>query len=231
MSMLVNGRRGRGMRILLVEDDDHFARSVRDALTRVGHVAVRVSRGSDALIRHHEADLVLLDIRLPDSEDLGVLRNLRAVTDKPVIMLTAIEDEPMVVSALRIGADDYLRKPVGQAELLARIGAVARRVRFRCEPAPRTVVAGDVEIDLAARRVGAGGDEIVLTATEFEVLATLARHHGLAVSRRQLIDEVWGDADPARGHTLGVHLTTLRKKLDRPGLITTIHGFGYRLED
>ena len=230
MPVQANGRRGRGMRILLVEDDDNFAKSVNDALTRVGYLPVRVSRGSDALIRHHEVDLVLLDIRLPDSEGLGVLRSLRAVTDKPVIMLTAIEDEPMVVSALRIGADDYLRKPVGQAELLARIGAVARRVRFRSEPAPRTVVAVDVEIDLAARRVRAGGAEVVLTATEFEVLATLARHHGLAVSRRQLIDEVWGDADRSRTHTLGVHLTTLRKKLDRPGLITTIHAYGYRLE-
>jgi DNA-binding response OmpR family regulator len=181
-------------------------------------------------MRHRNADLVLLDLLLPDCDDLDVLRKLRQVTDIPVLVLTAVDDGHMVVRALRLGADDYLVKPVRQAELLARIEAVARRSRTRSEPTPRTVVAADLEIDLAARRVRAGGSEIALTSTEFQVLAALARRHGLAVSREQLMDEVWGGTDPARTRALGVHVTGLRKKLNRPGLIVTIHGYGYRLE-
>jgi DNA-binding response OmpR family regulator len=218
------------MRILLIEDDIQFAHSVANALIRIGHKPSCVSRGADALMRHHDADLVLLDLRLPDCDDVDVLRKLRRVTDIPILMLTAVDDEHMVVRALRLGADDYLVKPIRQAELLARIEAVARRSRTRSDLPPRTVIAADVEIDLAARRVSAGGSAIVLTRTEFEVLAALARRHGLAVSREQLMDEVWGGADPARTRALSVHLTGLRRKLDRPGLITTIHGYGYRLE-
>ena len=218
------------MRILLIEDNVQFANSVADALARIGHKPFCVSRGADALMRHHDADLVLLDLLLPDCDDLEVLRKLRLVTDIPILVLTAVDDVHMVVRALHLGADDYLVKPVRQAELLARIEAVARRSRIRLEPPPRTVAAADVEIDLAARRVHAGGAEIALTSTEFEVLAALARRHGLAVSREQLMNEVWGGADPARTRGLSVHVTGLRRKLDRPGLITTIHGYGYRLE-
>jgi DNA-binding response OmpR family regulator len=218
------------MRILLIEDNVKFAHSVANALVEIGHIPTCATHGADALVRHRDADLVLLDLLLPDCDDLDVLRKLRRVTDIPILMLTAVDDVHMVVRALRLGADDYLVKPVRQAELLARIEAVARRSRIRSEPPPRTVVAADVEIDLAARRVRAGGSQVVLTSTEFDVLAALARRHGLAVSREQLMDEVWGGADPARARALGVHLTGLRKKLDRPGLIATIHGYGYRLE-
>jgi len=218
------------MRILLIEDNVPFARSVANALVKIGHTPTCVTHGADALTRHRNADLVLLDLLLPDCDDLDVLRKLRRVTDIPILMLTAVDDLHMVVRALHLGADDYLVKPVRQAELLARIEAVARRSRFRSEPPPRTVVAADVEIDLTAHRVRAGGSEIVLTSTEFDVLAALARRQGLAVSREQVMDEVWGDADPARTRALSVHLTSLRKKLGRPGLITTIHGYGYRLE-
>lgn len=223
-------RRWWAMRILLIEDNVAFARSMADALVRIGHEPDCVSRGADALVRHRGADFVLLDLRLPDGDGLDVLRELRRVSDVPVLVLTAVGDVHTVVRALHLGADDYLVKPVRQAELLARIHAVARRSRIRSEPLPRTVVAADVEIDLAARRVHTGGSEIMLTSTEFEVLAALARRHGLAVSRQQLMDEVWGAASSAMSHTLGVHVTGLRKKLNRPGLITTIHGYGYRLE-
>jgi len=218
------------MRILLIEDNLQFARSVANALVQTGHRPTCVTRGADALKQHRDADLVLLDLLLPDCDNLDVLRKLRQVTDIPVLLLTAVDDWQMAVRALRLGADDYLVKPVRQAELLARIEAVARRSRIRSEPPPRTVLAADVEIDLAARRVTAGGSQIVLTGMEFRLLAALAGRHGLAVSREQLMDEVWGGADPARARALGVHMTSLRKKLDRPGLITTIHGYGYRLE-
>jgi DNA-binding response OmpR family regulator len=218
------------MRILLIEDNAQFAHSVANALTKIGHQPMCVSRGVDALMRHRNADLILLDLLLPDCDDLEVLRKLRQVTDIPILVLTAVDDVHMVVRALHLGADDYLVKPVRQAELLARIVAVARRSQIRSKPPPRTVIASDVEIDLAARRVSSGESEIVLTSTEFEVLAALARRHGLAVSREQLMDEVWGGADLARTRALSVHVTGVRKKVNRPGLITTIHGYGYRLE-
>jgi DNA-binding response OmpR family regulator len=218
------------MRILLIEDDVKFADLVANALVKIGHLPTCVTHGADALMLHRNADLVLLDLRLPDCDGLDLLRKLRRVTDIPVLVLTAIDDVKKVVRALRIGADDYLVKSVRQAELLARIDAVARRSRTSSEPPPQTVVTADVEINLAARRVSAGGSEIALTGTEFDVLAALARRQGLAVSREQLMDEVWGGAAPARTGVLGVHLTSLRKKLDRPGLIRTIHSYGYRLE-
>jgi DNA-binding response OmpR family regulator len=218
------------MRVLLVEDDANFAESMGKALVRFGHQPAHVSRGGDAISRHHNADLVLLDLLLPDCHGLNVLRELRRLTAIPILVLTAVGDDRAVVRALHIGADDYLVKPFREAVLFARIDAVARRSRIRSDPAPRVVTAADVEIDLAARRVTAGGERIELTGTEFNVLAALARRQGTAVSRQQLMDVVWGDASPARTHALGVHLTGLRRKLDRPGLIVTMHGFGYRLE-
>jgi DNA-binding response OmpR family regulator len=219
------------MRILLIEDDDLFADSMVRALTRGGHDSDRRSHGADAVVRYRQADLVLLDLLLPDGHGLDALRELRRASDIPVIVMTALGDERTVVRALRLGADDYLVKPFGEAELLARIDAVTRRSRIRrSEPSQRVVLVGDVKIDLGARRVWVGDSEIVFTSTEFGVLAALARRRGMAVSREQLMDEVWGDAFPARARALSVHMTGLRKKLDRPGLIVTKHGFGYLLE-
>jgi DNA-binding response OmpR family regulator len=136
-----------------------------------------------------------------------------------------------VVRGLRLGADDYLVKPVRLAELLARIEAVTRRAATPtapASPAPRTARAGDVEVDLDARRVTVGGAEVRLTTKEFAVLAALAGRAGTAVSRQQLMDEVWGDAYLAVSRSLDVHLTQLRAKLGRPEVLTTIRGFGYR---
>lgn len=230
VSAPADDQRSWSMRVLLVEDDDHLAESVTKTLIRFGHDPVRVSRGEDVPQRHHDVDLVLLDLLLPDCHGTTVLRDLRLVTILPILVLTAVGDDRMVVRALQLGADDYLVKPFRENVLLARIDAVMRRSRIRSRPAPSVVVVDDVEIDLAARRVRVDGAEIMLTGTEFAVLAALARRRGTAVSRRQLIDEIWGDLQPGRTHALGVHLTGLRGKLDRPGLIVTMHGFGYRLE-
>lgn len=218
------------MRVLVVEDDEKFADSVSKLLSKIGHEPSRVSYGADAMLRHHRADLILLDLGLPDGDGVDVLRELRKVTDVPVVVLTACGNERTVVRALHLGADDYLVKPLREAVLMARIDAVTRRSRTRSEPPPRVVTVRDVRIDLAARGVWRGDSEIVLTGTEFDVLAALARRRGMAVSRQQLMDEVWGDSSPGRTHSLGVHLTALRRKLDSPGLIVTMHGFGYRLE-
>lgn len=214
--------------MLLVEDDDGVAGALTDSLGAHGHRLTRVRRGADALLAHRDADLALLDLGLPDLDGLEVLRKLRAVSALPVIVLTARGDERSVVRGLRLGADDYLVKPVRLSELLARIEAVTRRAAA-ARPQPRVVVVGDIEVDLDARRVQVGGADVELTAKEFAVLAALARRAGTAVSRQQLMDEVWGDAFVAVSRSLDVHLTQLRAKLRRPELLTTIRGFGYRL--
>ncbi|MFC9682406.1 response regulator transcription factor [Streptomyces sp. NPDC056948] len=219
------------MRVLLAEDDDGVAGALTEALYDNGHTPARVKRGEDALARHRQADLLLLDLGLPDLDGLEVLRKLRAVSPLPVVVLTARGDERSVVRGLRLGADDYLVKPVRLAELLARIDAVARRAAAPSAQAPRTVRAGDVEVDLDARRVLVGGAEVRLTTKEFEVLAALAARAGTAVSRQQLMDEVWGDAFLAVSRSLDVHLTQVRAKLGRPEVLTTIRGFGYRFGD
>src|SRR5689334_2181435 len=217
------------MRVLLVEDDDGVADALVEALRANGHRPARVRRGADALIAHRDADVVLLDLGLPDQDGLEVLRKLRRVAEVPVLVLTARGDERTVVRGLRLGADDYLVKPVRLAELLARMDAVARRAAQRGErpgqrPGQRVVRVADVEIDLDARRVLAGGAEVVLTTKEFDVLAALAARAGTAVSRQQLMDEVWGDAYLAVSRSLDVHLTQLRAKLGRPGLLSMIRG-------
>ncbi|WP_020659409.1 response regulator transcription factor [Amycolatopsis benzoatilytica] len=218
------------MRVLLVEDDTGVARALAETLHAHGHSVASVGRGSDALTRHRDADLLLLDLGLPDMDGLDVLRKIRQVSPAPVIVLTARSDERSVVRALRFGADDYLAKPVRLAELLARMDAVARRASHSgAVPEDQIVRVEDVEIDLGARRVLVAGGDIGLTTKEFAVLAVLAARPGTAVSRQQLMDEVWGDAYLAVSRSLDVHMTQLRAKLDRPGLLTTIRGFGYRL--
>ncbi len=217
------------MRVLLVEDDDGVGDALSEALAARGHVPTRVSRGADALGKHHDADLVLLDLGLPDTDGLEVLRMLRKVADVPVLVLTARGDERSVVRGLRLGADDYVVKPVRLAELLARMDNITMRAASRARPV-RMVRVSDVEIDLAARRVTVGGEEIILTTKEFDLLAVLASRIGTAVSRQQLMDEVWGNAYVGVSRSLDVHMTQLRGKLHRPGLLATIRGFGYRLE-
>lgn len=216
------------MRVLLAEDDDGVADALTEALYEHGHLPTRVRRGEEVLVRHRQADLLLLDLGLPDLDGLEVLRKLRAVSGLPVVVLTARGDERSVVRGLRLGADDYLVKPVRLAELLARIEAVTRRAAPAAALAPRTVRAEDVEVDLDARRVTVGGAEVRLTTKEFAVLAALATRAGTAVSRQQLMDEVWGDAYLAVSRSLDVHLTQLRAKIGRPEVLTTIRGFGYR---
>ena len=217
------------MRVLLVEDDDGVADALVEVLSARGHQPSRVSRGSDALIRHREADILLLDLGLPDCDGLEVLRKLRRVADIPVLVLTARGDERSVVRGLHLGADDYLVKPVRLAELLARMAAVTRRTQARVESSDNVVTLGDVVINTHARTVSVAGDAIGLTAKEFDVLAVLARAPGTAVSRQVLMDEVWGDAYAAVSRSLDVHIVGLRAKLGRPGLLVTIRGFGYRL--
>ncbi len=219
----------RRIRIGVVEDDDDVGAALVEVLGEYGYRAERKSRGADLLLGHRGYDAVILDLGLPDGDGLDVLRKLREVSAIPVVILTARDDERSVVRGLRIGADDYLVKPPRVAELMARLEAVVRRAKpvHHSEPA-NAVVTGDVRVDLAARTVTAGGTEVDLTQKEFELVEVLVGRAGCAVSREVLMDKVWGDAFLAVSRSLDVHISTLRSKLGRPGLITTIRGFGYR---
>lgn len=217
------------MRVLVVEDDDGVAGAVVEALATHGHQAERVARASDVWPRLRDADLVLLDLGLPDGDGMDVLRRIRRVAGTPVLVLTARDAERDVVRGLRLGADDYLVKPVRLRELLARVDAVVRRTRPADTMPADVVEVEDVRVDLTARRATVAGEEVALTAKEFDILAALARRPGAAISRQQLLDEVWGDAYLAVSRSLDVHLASLRNKLGRPGLVSTIRGFGYRL--
>lgn len=203
-----------------------MAAALTTVLTRAGNSCIRVARGSDMLDRHHDADVVMLDLGLEDMDGLDALRQLREVSNMPVIVVTARGDERSTVQALRLGADDYLVKPVRLHELLARLAAVARR--YGGLSADR-IVLGEVVLDTAARRVLHGDEEVKLTPTEFALLTALARHAGTAVSRQSVLDSVWGDGYAATSRAFDVHLAQLRQKV--PMLtITTIRGFGFRLE-
>lgn len=217
------------MHIAVVEDDDGVGDALVDALSARGHDATRMWRGDDLLLNHRDLDAVILDLGLPDADGLLILRRLRVVSDVPVIILTARDDERSIVRGLRTGADDYLVKPLRLGELLARLDAVTRRRTMAATAeAATTVEAGDVRVDLTAHEVTVGGQVVPLTSKEWDLLAALASRPGEAVSRQQLMDEIWGDAYVAISRTLDVHMNGLRAKLDRPGLIATIRGYGYR---
>ncbi|GAA4361246.1 response regulator transcription factor [Paeniglutamicibacter cryotolerans] len=218
------------MDVLIVEDNDSMAAALIASVSSAGHVATRVSRGEDALLIHREHELILLDLGLPDIDGLDVLRKLRRVTQCPILILTARDDERSVVLGLRTGADDYLLKPVKLVELLARMEAVARRTaRSETERNPR-VVLGELEIDLDRRVADLAGRALALTATEFDLLVLLASNAGSVVTREQILDTLWGDAFVATSRSLDVHLTGLRSKLQLPGFIVNVRGVGYRIE-
>ncbi|NKY31789.1 response regulator transcription factor [Nocardia speluncae] len=217
------------MRLGVVEDDDDVGDALVEFLREYGYQAERKTRGADLLLGHRNYDAVILDLGLPDGDGLEVLRNLREVSSVPVVVLTARDDERSVVRGLRIGADDYLVKPPRVAELIARIEAVVRRATPPGQmSADQVVVTGDVRVDRGARELTVGGSRIELTQKEFELVEVLVARPGCAVSREVLMDRVWGDAFLAVSRSLDVHISTLRGKLGRPGLITTIRGFGYR---
>jgi DNA-binding response OmpR family regulator len=219
------------MRVLLVEDDEGVASALAELLGQTGATVVRTGRGADALHRVKGCDLVLLDLGLPDMDGLEVLRTLRRASTVPVIIMTARDSDGAVVLGLRAGADDYLVKPVRKAVLLARIQAVMRRVH-RGEgdaSAQGPVVAGSVTIDRDRRDVTVDGKSQALTKTEFQIVAMLAARQGEAVSREELMLEVWGTAVVGRSRSLDYFIGQIRAKL--AGLpLQTVRGFGFRLD-
>jgi two-component system response regulator RegX3 len=215
------------MRILLVEDEDAIAEPLVDGLRREGFEVERAATGGAAL-EAGEADLVLLDLRLPDVDGLDVCRRLRERSDVPIIVVTARGEEADRVVGLELGADDYVVKPFGFRELIARIRAVTRRTSQRGSPGEPLRV-GDLEVDERARRATLDGRDLELTPKEFDLLAALARDPGAAISRRRLLEEVWETTWYGSAKTIDVHVAALRRKLADPGWIETVRGVGFRL--
>ena len=214
------------MRILLVEDEDSIAEPLVEGLRREGYEVERAATAAAALAAP-SAELVLLDLRLPDGDGLDVCRRLRERSDVPIIVVTARGEEADRVVGLELGADDYVVKPFGLRELIARIRAVTRRTGARRDGAPLRV--GELEVDERARRATLAGRELGLTPKEFDLLAALARDPGAAVSRRRLLEEVWETSWYGSAKTIDVHVAALRRKLGEPGWIETVRGVGFRL--
>jgi DNA-binding response OmpR family regulator len=217
------------VRILIVEDEDAIAVPLAEGLSREGFEVTRVANGADALTSP-EPDLVLLDLRLPDMDGLDVCRELRARSRVPIIVVTAKGEEVDRVVGLEVGADDYVVKPFGLRELVARIRAVSRRAGARSEGGDDGPIAvGPLAIDLRAHRATLDGDEIALTAKEFDLLTLLAREAGAVVSRERILVEVWNTTWYGSAKTIDVHVASLRRKLGDPGWIETVRGVGLRL--
>jgi DNA-binding response OmpR family regulator len=217
-------------RLLVVEDDDAIGVPLEEGLEREGFAVDRVRTARDALAAA-PVDLVLLDLGLPDLEGTEVCRQMRARSLVPIIVLTARGDELDRVMLLELGADDYVIKPFGFRELVARIRAVMRRaaVAPAHDPeAPQRV--GDLVIDRRTRRVEVGGRPVHLTPKEFDLLAKLAEDPGAVVRRDDIVTEVWDEHWWGPTKTLDVHISSLRRKLGDPISITGIRGVGYRLE-
>jgi len=214
------------MKVLIVEDEDAIAEPLADGLRREGFTVERAETGAAAL-EATGADIVLLDLGLPDTDGLAVCRELRSRSDVPIIMVTAKGEEVDRVVGLEVGADDYIVKPFGFRELLARIRAVTRRTHERGPT--RSTRIGALELDVRGRRARLEGRELDLTPKEFDLLALLAREPGAVVTRADILQEVWQTTWFGSAKTIDVHVAALRKKLGDPGLIETVRGIGLRL--
>lgn len=222
-----------GERILIVDDEPQIRRALRTALTGHGYQIDVAEDGESALaaIAAHLPDAVVLDLVMPGRDGFAVLRDVRSWSRVPIIVLSARGQEGDKVAALDLGADDYLTKPFGIAELLARLRAVLRRTGLPDEP---IVVTGDVAIDLARRVVTHRGNEVHLTPTEFDLLRVLAANGGKVLTHRQLLERVWGAYAADNTQQLRVYINYLRRKLEddptQPRLLVTEPGIGYRLK-
>jgi two-component system KDP operon response regulator KdpE len=227
---------GAGRLVLVVEDEPQVLRFLRASLGAHGYRLVEATSGQQALVEAatRVPDLVLLDLGLPDMDGVDVALRLREWSAVPIIVLSARGQENDKIRALDAGADDYLTKPFGVGELLARMRVALRRASLVAAGAGDSALeTGDLRVDLAARRVFLKDEEVRLTRTEFNLLATLAKHAGKVLTHRQLLQEVWGPGSTSESHYLRVYMGQLRHKLEedaaRPRYLLTETGVGYRL--
>jgi DNA-binding response OmpR family regulator len=215
-----------GERVLVVDDDGDVRELTSTLLRHAGYEVVEAPDGREALrcLYQRPVDAIVLDVSMPDLDGWQTLERIRDVSDVPVLMLTARAGELEKVRGLQSGADDYVTKPYGRQELLARVEAMLRRSGSRTEPAD-IVQRGDLEVDLRQRLVRVGGEEVRLTPTEFKVLAVFVRNPNQVLSREQLLEDVWGGA--GGDEQVKLYIGYLRRKL--PSVrIETVRGFGYR---
>ena len=223
-------------KILVVEDELKIARLVRDYLHQAGFAVVEAADGRSALTlaRTERPDMIVLDLGLPEIDGLDVTRRLRADSAVPIIMLTARSEESDRIVGLELGADDYIVKPFSPKELVARIRAVLRRAEATLGGG-EVLRAGPLQVDLPKRRVTVGAEDVELTATEFDLLVTLARHPGRIYTRAQLLDAIHGVSFESYERSVDAHIKNLRRKLERdprrPELILTVYGVGYKFSD
>jgi two-component system KDP operon response regulator KdpE len=219
---------------VVIEDEPQIRRFVRTGLEAEGCQVYEAGTAERGLIEAgtRKPDLVVLDLGLPDRDGVDVVRDLRNWTSMPILILSARSEETDKVAALDAGADDYLTKPFGLAELLARVRALLRRSRT-VESSTPIVQMGEVTVDLTRRRVERGGEEIHLTPIEYRLLSLLIANAGRVLTHRQLLREVWGPSHADDTHYLRVYMTGLRRKLEadptQPRHIRTESGVGYRL--
>jgi len=224
--------------VVVIEDDPHVRRFLRTALTGHGHVvheATTVAEGI-AAIEEHDPIVVLLDLGLPDGDGLGVLRAIRPDSSVPVIVLSARGHEGDKVAALDSGADDYLTKPFGTGELMARIRVALRHAAAAGGSEPAEILeVGPIRVDQPRHEVTLSGEVVHLTPIEFKILVELARQPGRVLTHRHLVRAVWGATPVDQSHTLRVHVAALRRKIERdsarPQYLVTEAGVGYRLRD
>lgn len=226
--------------ILIIEDEPALVRLTRDYLVRSGYRVVTANDATTGLQRIRSAsltdrpDLIVLDLGLPDRDGLEVIRDVRRTGNLPIIILTARGDETDRIVGLELGADDYMVKPFSPGELVARVRAVLRRGAGMAAP-DATVTSGDLVIDIPRMRVQRDGTAIELTATEFQVLVTLAREPGRVFTRAQLLDAVHGVMIEAYERAIDAHIKNIRRKLEpdtsHPRYVLTVHGVGYRFTD
>lgn len=221
--------------LLLIEDEPQMRRFLRATLLAHGYGVVEASTAREGLAQTsgRNPDLILLDLGLPDGDGLELTTTLRTITRAPIIVISARGKEQDKVTALDRGADDYLTKPFGVAELLARIRAALRHAARSPDTAELVFASGELRVDLERREVTRGRETVHLTPTEYKLLAALVRQAGRVLTHRQLLEEVWGSSYVGQTHYLRVYMAQLRHKLERdpsrPRLLTTEPGVGYRL--
>lgn len=229
------GPRVSGPRIVIIDDEQAIRRLLRTILEAHGYQVFEAENGENGLltVAQQHPDVVILDLGLPDLDGIEVTRRLREWSEIPVIVLSVREQEADKVAALDAGADDYLTKPFGAAELLARLRAARRRANH--SPEESTFTLNDLTVDLLRRVVTVRGEEVQLTPTEYDLLRTLVRHAGRVLTHQQLLRQVWGQAYENQFHLLRVNISNLRHKIEpepvRPRYIITEPGVGYRLRD